>query len=289
MMSDTDNLQMTLSDGRILGFSEYGYPNGHPVFYFHGTVGSRLLAADFHDSAYVTHCRFFGIDRPGMGLSSLNKQQTLLSFANDIRELADYLNIQQFAIIAHSGGAPFAMACAHTIPKRINNIAIVSGMAPILMPQANEGLGYGMRIIHVLVRNIPGIAWLMMRLHQSMLSKPDRFKRTLQQLPEPDRIILENPVQWNAMLTALNEAFRQGVAGPAREFKILFSEWGFDLKQITCPVTIWYGQQDRQAPLSHAKIYERLLPNSTLKLSTVDGHISMLNNHIEEIFESATP
>ena len=122
-----------------------------------------------------------------------------------------------------------------------------------------------------------------------MLSQPDRFKRTLQQLPEPDRIILENPAQWSSMITALTEAFRQGVAGPAHEFKILLSEWGFDLSQITCPVTIWYGQQDRQAPISHAKIYESLLPNSTLKLSNEDGHLSMLYNHVEEIFESIKP
>ena len=121
-----------------------------------------------------------------MGSSSLNKQHTLLSWANDIRELADHLKINQFSIVSHSGGAPFAMACAYAIPERINKVAIVSGMAPTLMPQANEGLGCGMRIIHVLVRKIPGMAWLMMRLHQSMLSQPDRFKRTLQQLPEPD-------------------------------------------------------------------------------------------------------
>lgn len=283
------NLKMTLHDGRTLGFAEYGDPNGYPVFYFHGTVGSRLLAADFHDAAQTKHCRFFGVDRPGMGLSSINKKHSLLSFANDIQELADHLNINQFSIIAHSGGAPFAMACAYAIPKRISNVAIVSGMAPTLMSQANEGLNCGMRIIHVLVRNIPGMAWLLMQVHRSMLSKPDRFKRTLQQLPEPDRIILENPAQWSSMITALTEAFRQGVAGPAREFKLLLSEWGFDLSKITCPVTIWYGQQDRQAPISHAKIYERLLPNSKLKLSNEEAHLSMLYNHVEEIFESVRP
>ncbi len=283
------NLQMTLTDGRVLGFAEYGDPNGYPVFYFHGTVGSRLLAADFDDTAFAKHCRFFGVDRPGMGLSSINKQHSLLSWANDIRELADYLHIKQFSIIAHSGGAPFAMACAYAISERVTSVAIVSGMAPTLMRQANEGLNLGMRIIHVLVRNIPGMAWLLMQVHRSMLSKPERFKSTLQKLPEPDRILLENPTQWYSMITALTEAFRQGVAGPAREFKLLLSEWGFDLSKITCPTTVWYGQQDSQAPISHAKIYERLLPNSELKLLSKDAHLSALYHHVEEIFESVRP
>lgn len=29
-----------LKDGRLLGFAEYGEPNGLPVFYFHGFPGS---------------------------------------------------------------------------------------------------------------------------------------------------------------------------------------------------------------------------------------------------------
>ena len=184
-----------------MGFAEYGDPEGNPVFFFHGTPGSRLQAADFNDAALAKHCRFFGIDRSGMGLSSLNKQHTLLSWADDIRELADHLNINQFSIIAHSGGAPFAMACAYAIPQRITRVAIVSGLAPTTMLEANEGLNRGMRIINVLMRNIPGMSWLFMQVHRSLLSNPDRFKRTLPQLPEPDRITLENPAQWSSLIT----------------------------------------------------------------------------------------
>lgn len=280
---------MKLPDGRQLGYAEYGDPDGHPVFFFHGTPGSRLQAADFHDAAQAKHCRFFGIDRLGMGLSSANKQHTLLSWADDIRELADHLNISQFSIVAHSGGAPFAMACAYAIPERISSVAIVSGLAPTTMPEAKEGLNRGMRIINVLIRNIPGMAWFLMQVHRSMLSKPDRFKRTLQQLPKPDRLILENPEQCNSMISAQTETFRQGVAGPAREFQLILREWGFDLSKITCPVTIWQGRLDSQAPISHAEIYKRLLPNSKLQMSDEDAHLSMLYNHAEEIFGSVRP
>ncbi len=283
------NLQMTLKDGRTLGFAEYGDPDGHPVFFFHGTPGSRLQAADFQDAALARHCRFFGIDRPGMGLSSMSKQHGLLSWADDIRELADHLNISQFSIIAHSGGAPFALACAYAFPERIHGIAIVSGLGPTLIPGANEGMNRGMRIINVLSRMIPGLSWLLMQVHRSLLSKPERFKSMLQQLSEPDRIILDNPKQWSAMLVAQTETFRQGVAGPAREFQLLVREWGFDLSKITCPVTIWYGQLDSQVPRSHAEIYKRLLPNSELKISDKDAHLSMLYNHVEEILESVQP
>ena len=38
------NNQITLTDGRALGFAEYGDPKGWPVMYFHGWPSSRLEA-----------------------------------------------------------------------------------------------------------------------------------------------------------------------------------------------------------------------------------------------------
>jgi pimeloyl-ACP methyl ester carboxylesterase len=35
------NNQITLTDGRTLGFAEYGDPKGWPVMYFHGWPSSR--------------------------------------------------------------------------------------------------------------------------------------------------------------------------------------------------------------------------------------------------------
>ena len=45
--SGTDNV-LRLRDGRLLGYAEYGDPDGKPLFYFHGSPGSRL-AAEFTD------------------------------------------------------------------------------------------------------------------------------------------------------------------------------------------------------------------------------------------------
>jgi len=36
MATDRTNQQIKLEDGRMLGYAEYGAPEGKPVFYFHG-------------------------------------------------------------------------------------------------------------------------------------------------------------------------------------------------------------------------------------------------------------
>ena len=40
--TDRTNQQVRLKDGRMLGYAEYGAPEGKPVFVFPGTPGSRL-------------------------------------------------------------------------------------------------------------------------------------------------------------------------------------------------------------------------------------------------------
>ena len=38
-----DDQTITLSDGRSMGFQRLGDPDGSPLFFFHGTPGSRLV------------------------------------------------------------------------------------------------------------------------------------------------------------------------------------------------------------------------------------------------------
>jgi pimeloyl-ACP methyl ester carboxylesterase len=63
---------IVLSDGRRLGFAEYGDPQGKPVFYFHGWPSSRLEAAMVGPTALQQHIRIIAPDRPGFGLSEFS-------------------------------------------------------------------------------------------------------------------------------------------------------------------------------------------------------------------------
>jgi pimeloyl-ACP methyl ester carboxylesterase len=74
-MSSTPN-HIILTDGRRLGFAEFGDLQGRPVFYFHGFPGSRLEAKLAEKISLDTHVRFIGIDRPGYGLSSFKPERT---------------------------------------------------------------------------------------------------------------------------------------------------------------------------------------------------------------------
>lgn len=282
-----DGKTMKLNEGRVLGFAEYGAPKGFPVFYFHGFPGSRLEAGLFHKTAEDHDCRLIGIDRPGMGLSSFHKKRSLISWATDLTHFADYLGIEKFSIVGHSGGAPFVAACAYVLPHRLKSIAVVSGMAPFEIPEARIGMARGQIIANTCVKAMPGLASVMMRLTRFMLKKPNKMiTQMLKQLPEVDQVIFRDPNSRKAIINSTLEAFRNGIAGPAQEMSLLLNPWGFKLEDIHCPTTIWHGRLDTQVPLSHANIYANLIPHAQLNIFDNEGHHSLIRNYSEKILKS---
>src|SRR5262249_23573928 len=124
---------MSLSDGRRLGYAEHGDPHGEAVLWFPGTPGSRFTTLDTV-SARRAGARLVAIERPGFGLSDPKPDRTLLGFAEDVRELANALAIERFAIAGVSGGAPYVLACALALSHRVRAAAIVAGGGPLEAP-----------------------------------------------------------------------------------------------------------------------------------------------------------
>ncbi len=78
---------VTLPDGRVLAYEEYGDPAGFPVLSFHGGMSSRLDAAPAHEAAVAAGVRLVSPDRPGMGLSTYQPGRRLLDWPADVERL----------------------------------------------------------------------------------------------------------------------------------------------------------------------------------------------------------
>jgi esterase/lipase len=104
-----------------------------------------------------------------------------------------------------------------------------------------------------------------------------------------DRIVFQDADRITAMMDTITEAFTQGIRGPAQEMRLVLNHWGFDLKKITYPITIWQGKLYVQIPVSHAEVYKTKLPQAQLRLLENEAHVSTLYNHIQDILESVKP
>lgn len=282
------DLYMSLKDGRHLGFAEYGAPHGKPVLFFHGLTGNRFDATLLHKAAFLNDCRLISMDRPGIGISSIDKKRTILSWVDDVEALTDYLGIKKFSIIGHSGGAPFVAACAYKIPEQLNGVAIVAGMGPFEIPEAVASLSRAQRFLNNAINTMPWIASCMMKLTSMMFKTPGLLKYGLKQMPDVDVLALQSQESHEELAARMLETFRHGIAGASQEMQLILKPWGFDLAKIKlkCPFTIWQGGLDKQAPVAHAEIYARLIPNATLHFFKQEGHLSLLTNKGEEILRS---
>lgn len=125
----------TLQDDRQIAYQSVGDPSGRPIFFFHGSPGSRLESLSAEAAALKNRWHIIAPDRPGMGQSDFKPGYTLLHYTKDICELADGLGFNTFGVMGHSGGGATVLSCAYAFPERLDFALDLGGWAPVTVPE----------------------------------------------------------------------------------------------------------------------------------------------------------
>jgi len=274
-----------LRDGRRLAFAEYGEPAGAPVLFMHGFTASRITRHPDDRLTESLGVRLITLDRPGCGASDVKSGRMLLDVAGDVQQLAGALGVARFAVLGHSAGGPYALACARGLPDRVAAVGVACGFAPMDRPGATDGMRPDMARGMPALRRMPWLA----RLFASSL--PRQFKRDPEKafetqfgagLPDSDRRELARPEVHEIILQAAVEGTRGGAGGLAREMQLISAPWGFDPQAIETPALLWYGAEDPLAPPQMGRYLAGALPNARLTVYDGEGHMVYVT-HWEEI------
>jgi pimeloyl-ACP methyl ester carboxylesterase len=293
--SDRIHQTLRLPDGRLLGYAEYGAPQGTPVFYFHGWPSSRLefggLGGD--EVARGLNVRVIAADRPGFGLSSFQPHHRFTDWPQDVVHLAGHLGLERFALLSYSAGSPYAAACAWAIPRRLSAVGIVSGLAqPFTAPGATKGMPT--IVLWTTARIHPRLTWLLFNLMRNTIKNAprDRLPSSAKQalMAEADfAFIREHPAAMASNMDSGAEALRQGGLGPAQAGALYWKPWGFRLEDIQIPVRIWHGEADLNAPFAaHGRVLAQRLPHAEATFYAHEGHISLIHRYLESILWRVT-
>ena len=278
-MSPDEHL-ILLKDGRKLGYAEYGDSAGLPVLYFHGFPASRLEGSLHAEAAIAAGVRLVAPDRPGFGLSDFAPKRKILDWAEDIRQLADNLEMSRFAILGVSGGGPYALACSLCLAHRISATALVAPLGPIAEGEGRADMNLFARMSFSLARKHPQTYRLLYGgfLAPLLKRRPSAILSLLQPTAA-DKPVVERPEIREKMKLSISESFRQGAQGVLHELYLFAQPWGFSLRDINVQVYLWQGGEDGTVPPSMGKFIAEQLPVCQYHFWSSEGHFSLAIDH----------
>lgn len=279
---------IALPDGRKLAFAEYGDPSGPSIMLLHGFPGSRLVWGHLPGDPFPPGIRIIAPDRPGYGRSDSKPGRTLLDWADDLRVLADRLDLATFRVIGVSGGGPGALACCFTMPDRVACAGVAVAPTPTHAPGVFEGLSRINRFFMRLATRAPRLSALNTRLVASVIRRdPGRYVTAMQRkLHAVDRTILADIGLDDVLVADFGEGLRGGVQGMVDDMAANHGgDWGFRLGNIQVPVFFWYGEFDRAVSPAMGRYLAGEVPQSRFHLVQGAGHLWPLV-HLREIINT---
>lgn len=269
-----------MPDGRRLACEEYGEPDGDPVFFLHGTPGSRLGPRPRAMVLYQLGVRLIAFDRPGYGQSDPKPGRTVADVAADVSALADALELDQFAVIGRSGGAPHALACAALLPGRTTRAAALVGLAP----SGADGLDWFAGMTQGNITEFSAARLGSGAVARRLRAAADRIRANPREmindlyadLTESDRLVVGDVGIRKMLISNFSEAFRFSADGWIDDVMALTAPWGFDLGDIAVPTLLWHGAEDRFTPAGHATWLGDQIPGAIAIVEPGRSHFGAL-------------
>ena len=283
---------VTLPDGRTMGYSTYGDPDGDAVFWFHGTPGGRSqIPFDVPELAVERGLRIIGVERPGTGDSTGKLYERVVDFVPDLVAVADRLGAERFACIGLSGGGPFVLAAAHELPHRVTTGVVLGGIGP------TRGSDAVLSHTLLLIAARP----LLEKLRTPLGSALGKLVRTAAPLgetmvnlffkiqPGDRQAFAARPLDEKQFVADLiSAARRSGLEAPINDLIVFGRHWGFELNDIKVPITFWGGNSDVIVPYVHAERQSKRVPDARLRTLNGRGHFAGYTSTVEVLDDVRT-
>ncbi|WP_417566446.1 alpha/beta fold hydrolase [Marinobacter sp.] len=282
---DNRDHQIRLKDGRRLAYTDLGNPLGYPLLFGHGMPGCRLEGHFLHERARRYGFRIITPDRPGIGGSDYRQRQTLLEYADDIRQLIDALNVPRFSHLGWSSGGSRVLACGNALADRMDLGVCLSGYTHF-----SEFPGHNRLIESTrwpgprLARMSPTLLKLVVRLVVRFSRRhPGLYMREARQLvSEQDRSLLRAFLKGEYFRRDQLECLNSGARAIASDLLTELGDWGFKLKSVKVPIFIYQGEQDPFIPVDYARHLADNLPDAELILMPEAGHLYPLAEQFQD-------
>ena len=258
--------ELMLPDGRRLVAHDAGGSGASDeltLMWHHGSPQTGALLEPLLVAAAARGIRLVSYARPSYGGSSPKPGCDVASASRDVEQVVDALGVGRFAVMGASGGGPHALACAALLSERV--IAAVCLASPA--PFTTEFDWYGGMVA-------PGG----LKAAEAGREARARYAET-EEFDENSFTAADWAALSGTWASLGRDAGQAGAAGPdglIDDDVAFVTPWGFEPSQISLPVLLIQGGEDRVIPPSHAESLLRTIPSSELWLRPREGHVSVL-------------
>jgi pimeloyl-ACP methyl ester carboxylesterase len=266
--------------GRAVEVVVTGPTDGVPLVFHHGTPAAATALAQLQDPALACGLRTIFVSRPGYAGSTPRPGRSVADVVDDVVAVLDALGDDHFLTLGWSGGGPHALACAALLPDRCDAAASLAGVAPF----DAEGLDFLAGMGPENVEEFGAAARSRDELETFMKVEADELADISGEaiaaalgglVDDVDRRALTGELA-ETMARMFRRALSTGIAGWFDDDLAFVKPWGFDLAEITVPVSIWQGAHDGMVPFAHGEWLAAHVAGARAHLYENEGHISLV-------------
>jgi 2-hydroxy-6-oxonona-2,4-dienedioate hydrolase len=243
--------------------------SGPVVILLHGSGAGATGWSNFWKNIgpLAEHFRVLAVDMPGWGMSDAATPEEN-NHVTALVEFMDALGIPSAAMVGNSMGGVTVMAMAVKHPERVTHV-VTMGSGHIELPtlfSPQDGLSEGLKILFEGYQN--PTPETMRRLVEIMTY--DKANATDELARQRSEAALARPDHLENFLASIP------VGGPIR--------WWFDINEIrdvTAPVLLIHGRDDRVVPMEQSLHFLSRIPNSRVVIFNQCGHWAMIE-HADE-------
>ena len=269
-------------DGRTLAVEDAGDRGGLPVMVHVGTPGGRrLYGPRTLADAQRRQLRLISYDRPGYGGSTPQPGRSMADCASDVRVICAALGIDGLTMWGHSGGGPHVLACAALLPDLVPAVASLASPAPYDAAGLDWLAGFSQAAVEevrlTLDDQTEARALFQDEREKMLAASPAQAALDMQRyVPEADLALLTDEA------VSIQQALAPGIEGSWDDCVAQLTLWGFDVAQISVPVLLLHGGQDRAVPFSHGQWLASRIPDAETWFFDDEGH-ALRESHIEDV------
>jgi non-heme chloroperoxidase len=118
--------------GRMVQYIDEGAREWRPVVFFGGlgTDVHAFYATEFaRETRERLRLRVISVERNGFGMTPFDPALGYAEAVEDVLSVLESLAVRRFAVVAISGGAPFAAALAASVPHRVLSLHLAAAVA----------------------------------------------------------------------------------------------------------------------------------------------------------------